>query len=143
MNKQAEIFLNEIWNQSSEIKNNDKINFTPEYECNLIELGSYDGFTASYNSGLEWRLKFWRINENDDVISGYFSLYLLFYNDKTLLICECVKDIEDCESLGGISYAPKSKLIYEKEINAELLGDYDFQEKEFEAFKNAVYEYVI
>lgn len=148
----AKDFLLEIHNQSSNLYlgytkvEGENINEKPrtfdleQVEQELIELGSYDGFTASYKHGLEYRIYFTREGGNDDdgYCDGYFSLYILFYENETKLICEIIKDIENVKSCGGISYEAVSELIYEKTINWQDLNDYDFQCQEYEFFKQAI-----
>ena len=148
----AKDFLLEIYNQSSDLYTGNTTVEGKEINCfysfdfkqqeeNLIELGSYDGFTAFYQHGLEHRVYFSREGNGIDEmehIDGYFSLYILFYENETKLICEVLKDIENCKSNGGISYAPVSELIYEKSINWQDLNDYDFQTQEYEFFKQAI-----
>ena len=148
----AKNFLMEIYNQSSslytgnttvdgrDIESGYSFDWEQEEE-NLIELGSYDGFTASYKHGLEWRRDFSTEGNGVDEmehIDGYFSLYILFFESETKLICEIVKDIDNVKGCGGISYEPVNELVYEKSINWQDLNDYDFQIKEYEFFKQAI-----
>jgi hypothetical protein len=109
-------------------------------EQELIELGSYDGFSALYKHGLEYRIYFTREGGNDDdgYCDGYFSLHILFYENETKLICEIVKDTENVRASDGIYYEPVSELIYEKTINWQDLNDYDFQCQEYKFFKQAI-----
>ena len=148
----AKDFLMEIYNQSSglytgntkvdgkEIEMPHSFDWEQEEE-NLIELGSSSGFTASYKHGVEWRVHFIREGNGIDGrehIDGYFSLCILFYENETKLVCEIVKDTENCASFGGIDYSPVSELVYEKSINWQDLNDYDFQMQEYKYFKEAI-----
>ena len=148
----AKDFLMEIYNQSSDLyTGNTKVDSSEiemphsfdweQEEENLIELGSSSGFTASYKHGVKWRVHFsMEGNGIDEMehIDGYFSLYILFYENETKLICEIVKDTENCKSNGGIDYSPVSELVYEKSINWQDLNDYDFQMQEYKYFKEAI-----
>lgn len=145
----AKDFLLEIYNQSSDLYTGNTTvdgreiieNDWQQEGDDLIELGSYDGFIAFYTHGLEKRYYFSREGNGIDEmehIDGYFSLYILFYKNETKLICEIIKDIENCKSNGGISYEPVSQLIYEKRINWQDLNNYDFQLQEYEFFKQAI-----
>ena len=148
----AKDFLMEIYNQSSDLYTGNttvdgKEIEMPHYfdweqeEESLIELRSSNGFTASYKHGVEWRCYFSREGNGIDemeYIDGYFSLYILFYENETKLICEIVKDTENCKSNGGIDYSPLSELVYEKSINWQDLNDYDFQMQEYKHFKEAI-----
>lgn len=151
----AKDFLLEIHNQVEDLQYNrnyisvddNSIEWLEGKQANLQELGSYDGFTAFYKHGLELKLYFYyaktlddAVDENNDseVVTGYFSLYILFFENETKLICELVKDIENVRGCGGISYEPVSELIYEKTINWQDLNDYDFQCQEYEFFKQAI-----
>ncbi len=148
----AKDFLMEIYNQSSDLcTGNTTVNGKEidmqhcfdweQEEENLIELESSSGFTASYKHGVEWRVHFYRegngINEMEH-IDGCFSLYILFYENETRLICEIVKDTENCKIIDGIEYSPVSDLVYEKSINWQDLNDYDFQMQEYKYFKEAI-----
>ena len=148
----AKDFLMEIYNQSSDLyTGNTKVDGKEiemphsfdwkQEEENLIELESSSGFTASYKHGVEWRCYFNRKGNGIDEmehIDGYFYLYILFYENETKLICEIVKDTENCKSNGGIDYSPVSELVYEKSINWRDLNDYDFQMQEYKHFKEAI-----
>lgn len=149
----AKNFLIEIYNQSSDLATAyisvgiGRVEWDNETE-QLITLGSYEGFTAFYEHGLALKIGFWYCRMIDDVpvdddndaecVSGYFSLYILFFENETKLICEIVKDIENVKGCGGISYEPVNELVYEKSINWQDLNDYDFQTQEYEFFKQAI-----
>ena len=147
----AKDFLMEIYNQSSDLYTGNTTVDGKEIEMphsfdwkqeeeNLIELESSSGFTASYKHGVEWRCYFNREGNGIDEmehIDGYFSLYILFYENETRLVCAIVKDTENCKIIDGIDYSPVI-VVYDKYINWQDLSDYDFQMQEYKYFKEAI-----
>ena len=147
----AKDFLMEIYNQSSDLYTGNTTVDGKEIEMphsfdweqeeeNLIELESSIGFTVGYKHGAEWRVHFSMegngINEMEH-IDGYFSLYILFYENETRLVCAIVKDTENCKIIDGIDYSPVI-VVYDKYINWQDLSDYDFQMQEYKYFKEAI-----